>query len=851
MEKSEQTLLANPPPGHITVPPETQDPNRNVYHAKSINNATLLNSVQSLTGGREIVFGSVSVASGNEFSQPQIPAFGFQQFYQQHQNQFYFSTPPPPPQPRLISPHEITPQKVSTASHLNGSLQLNLQQPSLPEPTSPSSLTPVAAQFSASPSRAYPDPEFASLRNQIVVHEKTIYTKDVEIARLKEDVAQLRGWNLHLQQQVCRHEMAMQQRQRQGKGEEMEEVGKMDRIANSLAVNSLFASPPPPPLPVEGTGLGKSGGEVGVALMPPGLTPPGLNSLLGSDRQHAAVVGHEGSMGSNNAVAAAAEESVFFQPSTRAGPVDFNRSNSGSVSTLTLQNTLMATAVAPLASSWGAQAVSSIWSSFLGRGDEVEAVAVKTAPVPVPAVAAGLSKSVTSAAEFLNDVKEFIPRGYMMEEGDGQDGELDHLKSIWEVHDDEEEQQDMAQLVDRIIRNQDQPASILLQQKLKTVINPSVRAEIQSAILEQSLNLIRNRFGNFLVQRCLEVGSPDEIHALTTSMLGCIVILSCDRFGCHVVQKALDVCSDDLKVCIVNELLVAITDTVTHRFSCHVWQRVFETKWALHPYPATSTRSANAALVHTEDFGESFRLLNAVHPVISIVRRMDAALKGTWHRIANEESGSLVVQCVFENCPEVEKRGVIGEVLLHASEIARGQWGNWVIQHLLDRGYPPDKAHILEVVSTNIHLLSMDQFASKVVEKALKTCPKRELFDIVERVVGIAGESERPAIIDMMNNQYANYVVQHILTLAEPHQRDECTRLIAPHLLLLRSSKYGQRVAAIIEKNLRVGGGIRASEKYLLGGGGGFQSGVKTNEASGRVVRSDGTTPIYSQYFSH
>ena len=55
----------------------------------------------------------------------------------------------------------------------------------------------------------------------------------------------------------------------------------------------------------------------------------------------------------------------------------------------------------------------------------------------------------------------------------------------------------------------------------------------------------------------------------------------------------------------------------------------------------------------------------------------------------------------------------------------------------------------------------------------------------------------------MMNNQYANYVVQHILTLSDPAQRDTCVRLIAPHLPVLRGSKYGQRVAAIVEKHIR------------------------------------------------
>lgn len=57
----------------------------------------------------------------------------------------------------------------------------------------------------------------------------------------------------------------------------------------------------------------------------------------------------------------------------------------------------------------------------------------------------------------------------------------------------------------------------------------------------------------------------------------------------------------------------------------------------------------------------------------------------------------------------------------------------------------------------------------------------------------------------MMNNQYGNYVVQHMLQLAEPDQRDACVKLIAPHLGVLRYSKYGQRVASIADKMLKSG----------------------------------------------
>jgi hypothetical protein len=47
----------------------------------------------------------------------------------------------------------------------------------------------------------------------------------------------------------------------------------------------------------------------------------------------------------------------------------------------------------------------------------------------------------------------------------------------------------------------------------------------------------------------------------------------------------------------------------------------------------------------------------------------------------------------------------------------------------------------MKAVTRNVYVMSVDQFASKVVEKALKTCPKRDLFDIIDMVLSPSRET--------------------------------------------------------------------------------------------------------------
>jgi hypothetical protein len=168
-------------------------------------------------------------------------------------------------------------------------------------------------------------------------------------------------------------------------------------------------------------------------------------------------------------------------------------------------------------------------------------------------------------------------------------------------------------IVDKIICNNDQQASIFLQQKLK-VGTPEQKYEIVEAIITQAYPLMINRFGNFLVQRCFEHGTSEQIIAIAQATRGNTLALSMDAFGCHVIQKAFDCVPEEYKATMVHELLRRIPETVIHRYACHVWQKLFELRWSDSPP--------------------------------QIMRYVNEALRGMWHEVALGETGSLVVQYV-------------------------------------------------------------------------------------------------------------------------------------------------------------------------------------------------------------
>ncbi|CAI0643599.1 unnamed protein product [Colletotrichum noveboracense] len=319
-------------------------------------------------------------------------------------------------------------------------------------------------------------------------------------------------------------------------------------------------------------------------------------------------------------------------------------------------------------------------------------------------------------------------------------------------------------IVDKIVCNNDQQASIFLQQKLK-VGTPDQKYEIVEAIVAQAYPLMVNRFGNFLVQRCFEHGTPEQVVKIAEAIRGNTLNLSMDPFGCHVVQKAFDSVPEDYKAIMVHELLRRIPETVIHRYACHVWQKLFELRWSKSPP--------------------------------QIMKFVNEALRGMWHEVALGETGSLVVQNIFENCLEEDKRPCIEEVLANIDIVAHGQFGNWCIQHICEHGAPADRSRAIDHVIRYAAEYSTDQYASKVVEKCLKIGGCDFLGRYLDRVC--EGRVDRPRIplVDIASDQYGNYLIQYILTHAGMQHREVVAAHIRKHIVSLRGSKFGSRVGML------------------------------------------------------
>ncbi|XP_067240769.1 pumilio homolog 2 isoform X7 [Chanodichthys erythropterus] len=336
--------------------------------------------------------------------------------------------------------------------------------------------------------------------------------------------------------------------------------------------------------------------------------------------------------------------------------------------------------------------------------------------------------------------------------------------------------------------SQDQHGSRFIQQKLERA-TPAERQMVFGEILQAAYQLMTDVFGNYVIQKFFEFGSADQKLALATRIRGHVLPLALQMYGCRVIQKALESISSDQQVIsdIVRELDGHVLKCVKDQNGNHVVQKCIE---CVQP--------------------------QALQFIID-------AFQGQVFVLSTHPYGCRVIQRILEHCTQEQTLPILEELHQHSEQLGqkyqgvslemtpktyytvssdalfKDQYGNYVIQHVLEHGRPEDKSKIVAEVRGKVLALSQHKFASNVVEKCVIHSSRAERALLIDEVC-CQKDGPHSALYTMMKDQYANYVVQRMIDMAEPAQRKIIMHKIRPHIATLRKYTYGKHILAKLEK---------------------------------------------------
>ncbi|KAF4511382.1 hypothetical protein G6O67_003186 [Ophiocordyceps sinensis] len=314
----------------------------------------------------------------------------------------------------------------------------------------------------------------------------------------------------------------------------------------------------------------------------------------------------------------------------------------------------------------------------------------------------------------------------------------------------------------------DQHGSRFIQQKLETA-NSDEKEQVFREIEPNAVQLMKDVFGNYVVQKFFEHGNQVQKRVLAEKMKGKVIDLSVQVYACRVVQKALEHVLVEQQAELTMELEPKILKVTRDQNGNHVVQKIIE----LVPRRYI-------------DF-----IMNA--------------LRGQVAGLASHTYGCRVIQRMLEYGTDADKRDIMTELHASAQILVTDQYGNYVAQHVIHNGNDEDRDRMIELVMSQLVTLSKHKYASNVVEKCIEYGTAEHRTAIRTHVTTPGGDGTTP-LLQMMRDQYGNYVIQKLLTQLRDAEKEALVEDIRPLFFLLKKNGLTKQLQ-VLERLLGLQGG--------------------------------------------
>ncbi|XP_050229668.1 pumilio homolog 12-like [Mercurialis annua] len=308
-----------------------------------------------------------------------------------------------------------------------------------------------------------------------------------------------------------------------------------------------------------------------------------------------------------------------------------------------------------------------------------------------------------------------------------------------------------------------------------------------------------------LVQKALDNVTPEETHMVLLEIIDSICELMPHPFGNFVVQKLVEVCTEEQRLMI----LLAITETEKQLFricldvhGTRALMKLLESI-ATHQGSVTSRQQVSVVMSAISRDAIDFAKDTNGHHIIKycldhfLPEDYKYLLRVVAHScfdIATDKSGC----CILQYCVDLSSGDARDLLVVKITEIAlplaHDRYGNYVVQHLLGLRIPEITASLLRQLEGSFVALACDKYGSNVVEKCL-------VDSRVEQSTQIVLELLRSSSFPMLLvHPYGNFVIQSALKISKGLVLRLLLKVIGLNIPRMRSNMYGKKVIYCLQK---------------------------------------------------
>ncbi|OQN99922.1 hypothetical protein B0A48_14127 [Cryoendolithus antarcticus] len=313
----------------------------------------------------------------------------------------------------------------------------------------------------------------------------------------------------------------------------------------------------------------------------------------------------------------------------------------------------------------------------------------------------------------------------------------------------------------------DQHGSRFIQTKLETASSDE-KERVFREIEPNAIPLMTDVFGNYVIQKFFDHGHQDHKRMLANKMRGQVLNLSTQMYGCRVVQKALEHVLIEQQTALVSELENHVLECVKNKDGNHVIQKAIE---------------------------------RCPPDTISFIYQ---AFVGQVQYLSLHAFGCRVIQrCLERQDWFPAKVRIMAE--LHESMgqgMVANDYGNYVVQHVVEKGTPMDRKHVFSIVIQGLESYSKHKFASNVVEKCIEYSDdgwRREVVSVLVTHDQRKGDGDS-VLAALIKDNYGNYVIQKLLEKLCPADFIYFHQHLQPAINHAKRSGCGKQLISIEKK---------------------------------------------------
>lgn len=284
---------------------------------------------------------------------------------------------------------------------------------------------------------------------------------------------------------------------------------------------------------------------------------------------------------------------------------------------------------------------------------------------------------------------------------------------------------------------------------------------VYQELKQQFSTLVTDPFGHHLCLRLLDfINSTQVRESLLMKLQEDLVAVSLSVHGTRVIQKLLEMMQTTTELRIVQDSMSMFVITLAKDvYGMHVILR------CLHRIPPPSD---------SEDLPSNQFIFDEITKNIVSV--------------ATHKHGCCVVQWCIDYATPPQRQKLVDVIVQNSLELSQDAFGNYVVQQIMDPTHPGVLQKLVSHLQGSITKLAVQKFSSIVIEKCLEYTEAEQQMEIITELVN---PSKLPRLLQ---DPYANYVIQKALSVTRQENFQEVVGVIRPHLASLSNTPFGKRI---------------------------------------------------------